>query len=1135
MAGEPPSTPVPGAYRLRRRIGEGGCGEVWEAEQHALSRRVAVKRIRADLYERMKEDPALRLWRETEFRQEALTTAHLEHPNIVPVHDLGIDEAGRPLLAMKLVRGRAWGDLIRADFEKLTVADRLERHLPTLLSVAQAVAFAHSRGIVHRDLKPAQVMVGEFGEVMVMDWGLAVYLPEHDARPEEVRPRELRDELPTAETATSPAGTFAFMAPEQTRPTAEGIGPATDVFLLGGTLYYLLTGTPPHWSDDARAVFAMARGGIVPPPQTRRPEHDLPPELCAICMKALAQQPAQRHSSALAFLDEVRGFMTGASRRRQSEALHAEAAREADSAPVDEARARELLAKLAEAVRLWPDNRPARALAARLLAQRVRRQIEGGDLNAAGLQLEELSAQPEADREELSRLDAALAQALARRRRLARQRVHFATAAALCAAAALGAGWLAFLRTAEARNIEARERARVEIQRDRAEAALAEAGRARDASARLVAFMIDDLRKQLTTVDPTLASLDEVAKRAAEHYAAVLASATDPTELAEARSGLLGVATIFTTQGNSALAAEQIARVVEWLEAAPPPADADRLRELARAASQLANVRLAMGDPDGASQAADRARAAYQALPRQALDEQATRKGFAVFKVIDGQLARHAGNSSDALRLFEQARDELAPLADGQDGAGEVLTELLAARRYCGSAYAELGRFEDALGEFRAAEALLRRQLAGPEGDPPQLRALLAASLAFRAQLHLRLGERAEAAAALDEQLSISEELVASDPTQLFWLNDLKLASVLRGDLHTANSDTAAAETSYLRFRELATQLADRDPNNMTWRADAAIAHNRLGALYKNLGRFDDAQAELFAYRDGIAELRALDPGNRRWRRELSTASNSLGILMLDRRQFDEALAHASDALDATLELLAIEPANTDWRLDEAAIRTTIARALHVLGRDDESRESYRLAIAIYEAQHAARPENLPLRLDVAQRLRESAVVEASASRWIEAADRLARARDLAADEAGNYASARAARMVAASLAAWVAMERGDGDSARALAAEAASDLQALDAAPAFASERLTVRLELAILDGGIEAARDSIAAWDPEVANNRAFMLRALLVCALGDEGCRDAVEQALPIAPRDPRFLRLVAERFPDLAPPR
>ena len=195
------------------------------AEQRSLAREVAIKTVKDHAGERARDALC----------DEAVVTGLLEHPNVIPVHALGCDSEGRPLLVMKRVEGVAWRDLLR-DPEHPAWAthaaapeDRLAFHLDVLADVSQAAAFAHSRRIVHRDIKPENVMIGEFGEVYLLDWGLAVTAGR------ELEPGTL-------------VGTPAYMAPEMVG--GGRVDGRTDVYLLGATLHEVLTGRPPPRRRD---------------------------------------------------------------------------------------------------------------------------------------------------------------------------------------------------------------------------------------------------------------------------------------------------------------------------------------------------------------------------------------------------------------------------------------------------------------------------------------------------------------------------------------------------------------------------------------------------------------------------------------------------------------------------------------------------------------------------------------------------------------------------------------------------------------------------------------------------------------------------------------------------------------------
>lgn len=303
-------------FSLQTVLGEGGFGEVWEAIQTSMGRRIAIKRLRDRTPENLKQgqnDTYNTL--KSDFRREALTTALLEHPNIIPVHDLGEDERGRPLMAMKLVRGNSWDELIKAEFD-LPLNQFLQKHLSILIDVAQAVAFAHSKGIVHRDLKPSQVMVGEFGEVLLMDWGIAMI---YDPSLIEAEVKEIgRDFAPTRENAVCPAGTPAYMAPEQTKRDANLIGPWTDTYLLGGILYFLLTKSAPHSCGNAQEAFRKAAKGEVVPPIEMAPNRGITNDLNQLAMNALSPIKEHRFQTAQDFISAVQSYLSGETKKSEA-------------------------------------------------------------------------------------------------------------------------------------------------------------------------------------------------------------------------------------------------------------------------------------------------------------------------------------------------------------------------------------------------------------------------------------------------------------------------------------------------------------------------------------------------------------------------------------------------------------------------------------------------------------------------------------------------------------------------------------------------------------------------------------------------------------------------------------------------
>lgn len=273
-AGQVPEIPEGAPFVVGEELGSGGMGAVLSARQVRLGREVAVKRAHT-------ASPTMT----AALRQEAWVMGRLEHPNVVPVYDFARDEAGEPLLAMKRIGGRAWSDLLGADAALPEEArdDPLAWHLGVLLQVANALSYAHAQGILHRDLKPDNVMVGAFGEVYVLDWGVATaFAPTGDGW------------LPQAALQERLVGSPAYMAPEMFVPDPTRLGPHTDAYLFGGLLFELLAGEPPHEGESLETCRREAEAPADIDP-------DWPSDLAGLVEELLDPDPAVRPG-----LDEVR-------------------------------------------------------------------------------------------------------------------------------------------------------------------------------------------------------------------------------------------------------------------------------------------------------------------------------------------------------------------------------------------------------------------------------------------------------------------------------------------------------------------------------------------------------------------------------------------------------------------------------------------------------------------------------------------------------------------------------------------------------------------------------------------------------------------------------------------------------------
>ncbi len=308
---ESAATDSDGRFRIVRFHDRGALGEVYVARDQQLHRIVALKRIQSS--------HAVDREKCARFVVEAEITGRLEHPGIVPVYGLGTYDDGRPFYAMRFIRG----DNLKAAIEQFHEAEEKGRDpgeravallklLRRFLDVCNAIDYAHSRGVLHRDLKPGNIMLGKFGETLVVDWGLAKSLGRSEAAPASAT---LDDRTLVPQSGSNLRGTEfgarlgtpAYMSPEQAAGRIDDLGPASDVYSLGATLYCLLTGRAPFADPDLAELLRKVERGDFPPP--RQVKGWVDPALEAICLKAMATEPAGRYRSPRALADDVEHWL----------------------------------------------------------------------------------------------------------------------------------------------------------------------------------------------------------------------------------------------------------------------------------------------------------------------------------------------------------------------------------------------------------------------------------------------------------------------------------------------------------------------------------------------------------------------------------------------------------------------------------------------------------------------------------------------------------------------------------------------------------------------------------------------------------------------------------------------------------
>lgn len=313
-----------GKYVIEREIGRGGMGRVYLAFDRDLKRRIAIKVVSPDLASN-REHLA-------RFVEEAQITGQLEHPAIPPVHELALDEGGNVFFTLKLLKGRTLKDIIQdLHIRRRETLERFSRIrlLMILQSVCNAVHFAHEKGVVHRDIKPDNIMIGDYGDVQLMDWGLAKVLDAPEREPIEDLVETVRAEQGFVTLDGRVFGTLQYMAPEQAIGRNDEIEREADIYALGATLYEMLTLVPPRTGATPTELLEECRLGLVIPPAARAPRQKVPAALEEICLKAMELRPEDRYPTALEMAEAIQNFIDGS---REEERKRAESQRCLDEA-----------------------------------------------------------------------------------------------------------------------------------------------------------------------------------------------------------------------------------------------------------------------------------------------------------------------------------------------------------------------------------------------------------------------------------------------------------------------------------------------------------------------------------------------------------------------------------------------------------------------------------------------------------------------------------------------------------------------------------------------------------------------------------------------------------------------------------
>jgi serine/threonine-protein kinase len=952
-------------FRVLRPHARGGLGAVFVARDAELNREVALKQIRDE----HADDPISR----QRFLVEAEITGGLEHPGIVPVYGLGSYSNGRPYYVMRFIRGDSLKEAIErfhADTRLKPVSGRRALELRQLLrrftDVCNAIDYAHSRGVLHRDIKPANVIVGQYGETLVVDWGLAKATGRADpgaARDERtLRPASssLAETLPG-----SALGTPAYMSPEQAAGELEKLGPRTDVYSLGATLYCLLTGRPPFPGDEAGLILRQVQRGEFPSPRTLDPSIDRALE--AVRLKAMARLPEDRSASPRMLADDlerwtadepVLAWREPIARRalrwaRRNRALVAGAAaallagvvglaavlavQTRAQADLTRALANETLANRALGAANAELARSRAAVQARFdLAIRAIRTFHTGV--STDFLLKEDRFQALRDRllkaasDFYSELGASLQGQSDRASRRALGQANYEVAELTGEAGRKGDALAAHRRVLADREALVREPGAGAADRAAVGRSLVAIGRLLEETGR-PAEALEALARVRTQVEgPSASDTGSGAARA------VLATSLYWSGVALLRSGRLDDA-LRAYRGSWGLRRE--------LTAADPE-DLDTRRELSWCANDIGLILRRTGRTDQALAAYEESRRIQEALVAAHPDVPEYRRDVSVAWMNIGNAQSVLGRTRQALTAFQRAQAILQALARTHPAVSRFQGDLAGSHLAIGWLLSRTGRPAEALAAYRAALAIQRR-LAEANPTVTDYQSEVAWSRHNIGVLLGNSGRMQEALAECRAALAIQRELAEANPAVARFQSHLALSHFNIGTLMLAAGKPSEALAEYRTALAIRQRLVAASPTVIDFQSELAQSHDGVGRLLSRTGRPAEALAE---YRAALAIQRRLaeaNPDIADYQGALARSHKGTGWLLAREGRPAEALAEYRAALAIQERLADAHPAIAEYQEELVSSLSRVGRLHQELGRAAEAADAFRKAIASLE------------------------------------------------------------------------------------------------------------------------------------------------------------------------------------------
>jgi serine/threonine-protein kinase len=907
-------------FRILRPHAKGGLGAVFVALDGELHREVALKQI----LEAHADDPNSR----QRFVAEAEITGGLEHPGVVPVYGLGTDADGRPYYAMRFIKGDSLKEAIaRFHDDEALQTDPGRRSLESrkllrrFLDVCNAIDYAHSRGVIHRDLKPANIIVGKHGETLIVDWGLAKVVGRADSS---VGEQTLAPSSSgSSETLPGSAmGTPAYMSPEQARGELNRLGPRSDVYSLGATLYCLLTGKPPVESDEIGAILHAVQEGRIPRPSQCDPAIDKALE--AICLKAMAKEPENRYPTPKALADDLDRFMADEPVTAWREPLSRWARRWARrNRTAVTAAAVALVAGVVGLVAVLAVQTQAKAAVTESLA---RERTAKRDLAKTNSELSRAQAAVEARYnlavEAIKTFHTGVSEDF-----LLKQDQFKEVRDRLLKSASDFYGKLGALLGKESDLASRRALAQANYEVARLTASVGKMEDALAAHRRALA-----VRETLATENPA-----------------------DPEIKADVGRSLTSVAAALQFMGQAG-EAEATYRKAETLlvELAPTKARAGDTRDaLAYCRTRLGRLLSEAGRFEEAISVYRLARSDQEAMAAASGATVRSRMDLAETIVHIAYVLSWTSKSSEAAADYRKALAILEKLVEDHPSAPEFRSRLADGHFSLGTMLMTTETPSEAEAELRTALAI-QQKLADHYPGVSKFRNALALS-------HINVGnvlrgtKPSEAEAEYRKAKEIYQKLVEDNPAVTDFRSFLSASHGNLGDL-LKDTKPSEAEAELRAALAIDQKLADDNPTVTQFRSFLSSNHESLGTLLSTAGKRSDAEAE-YSKAMAIQQKLADDhPDNTHFQRGLADRLDSIGRVLAQAGKVREAIGHYAREETIRQKLALANRVNPNYRADLSSCQTSAANALRRLGRLEEALAACERALATGEPLVEAYP-----------------------------------------------------------------------------------------------------------------------------------------------------------------------------------